>query len=45
MSKHHAMDVATKIAVIYTVEAGTRSKTDIAEPFSMPKSTLSTILK
>ena len=45
MSKHCAIDLATKIAVIDIIEAGTRSKTDIAKSFSMPKSTLSTILK
>ena len=45
MSKHRAIDLATKIAVIDAVEAGTRSKTEIAKSFGLPKSTLSTILK
>ena len=31
MSKHHAIDLATKIIVIDTVEAGTRSKTEIVK--------------
>ena len=45
MSKHRSIDLATKIAVIDAVEAGTRNKTEIAKSFSLPKSTLSTILK
>ena len=40
MSQHCAIDVATKIAVIDAVKSGTRSKSDIAKSFSIPKSTL-----
>ena len=31
MSKHHAIDLATKITMIDTIEAGTRSKMEIAK--------------
>ena len=40
MSKHRAIDLATKIAVSDDVEAGTRSKTEIAKAFGLPKSKL-----
>ena len=33
MSKHGAIDLATKITVSDTVKAGTRGKTDIANSF------------
>ena len=40
MSKHCAIDMATKIAMIDAVKSGTRSKTEIAKSFTIPKSTL-----
>ena len=44
-AKHHAIDLVTKIAVIEAVEAGSRSKTDIAKYFNFLKSTVSSVLK
>ena len=42
LTKHCAIDLATKIALIDAVEAGIRSKTDVAKV--MPKSTLSYVV-
>ena len=36
----NALPIATKIAVIDAVEAGDRSKSEIAKSFDIPKSTL-----
>ena len=33
MSKHRAIDLATKIAVIDAIKAGTKSQTEIAKSF------------
>ena len=35
--RHQAIDLSTKVAVIKAVEAGNRSKTDIAKSFGLPK--------
>ena len=41
----NAFSLSTKIAVIDAVEAGERTKSEVAKSFNMPSSTLSTILK
>ena len=41
----NAQPIEMKIAVIDAVEAGDRSKSEVAKSFNIPKSTLSTILK
>ena len=38
----NALPIATKIAMIDAVEAGDRSKSEVAKSFNIPKSTLST---
>ena len=43
--RHKVISLSTKIAVIDAVEARTKLKSEVADSFGLPKSTVSTILK
>lgn len=44
-NSRNAVVLLTKIAIINAIEAGDRTKSEVAESFNLPKNTLSTILK